>query len=84
MFLTLLPSRQLQFSSRLKERQSLLPLLHQAGQHFFVIQCLCSTHLACKLDLLNQYLLTCGVCRPLSHDTREAALVNGYNAFPTK
>ena len=67
-----------------QEGQSLLPLLHWADQHFFVIQCLCSTHLTCKLDLLNQYLLTCGVCRPLSHDTQEDALVNGYNAFPTK
>lgn len=67
-----------------KKWQSLLLLMCWVGQHFFVIQCLCTTHLACKLDLLNWYLLTCGVCRPLSHDRWEGALVNVYNAFPTK
>jgi len=58
MFLTLLPSRQLQLSSGpFNKRQSAVFTVLSALS-FFVIQCLRSTHFACVKDLLTLYLLT--------------------------
>lgn len=59
MFLTLLPSRQLQLSSGPFNKKTVFAVFTVlSALSFFVIQCLRSTHFACVKDLLTLYLLT--------------------------
>lgn len=45
----------------------------------------CAPHtLPGKFELLNQNLLTCEICRCVTHDTEEGALVKGCNVIPPK
>lgn len=83
-FLTLSPSRDLHFCSGPLKKESLLPVLHRAGQHFVVLHFLCSTHLAWEVWAAKPIFINLCSLQMWHSWHGGGALVKGCNTIPPK
>lgn len=84
-FHILSPSRELHFSSGPLRKDNFYCLYCTEQASILLCFVVCAPHtLPGKLELPNQYLLTCEIFRCVTRDMEEGALVKSWNAIPSK